>query len=65
MGCEFCHCGIGHHPRCPEADEPVVVYECMQCKTEIYEGATYYHIGELIYCEECIFRFRKFAEDEN
>ncbi len=63
--CEYCRYGVGHHPRCPEADELMSLHECVECWAEIYEGETYYHVGELIYCEDCMFAFRKLAEREN
>ena len=66
MACEYCRYGIGHHPRCPEADEPVEVYKCMQCLEPIIEGETYFHVGELVYCEDCMFfGFRKLAKRED
>ncbi len=63
MACKECRYDFGHHPRCPEADDLVVVHKCMECRNEIYEGDTYYHIGELICCEDCGFGFREVAEE--
>lgn len=42
------------HPRCPNADEPTILYECDLCGYPIYENDVMYAIGEDRYCEECI-----------
>ena len=42
------------HPRCPNADEPPVVEQCMHCGADIYVGDTMYAIGDYIFCEDCV-----------
>lgn len=51
--CEYCHksiCPSG----CPNASEPPKFGKCEVCKTTIYDGDEYYHIGEHIFCEACV-----------
>ena len=61
--CEYCHC-FPHLPRCPNAPESPIVYECSCCGESIYEGDTYYDINDDVWCEECILDARKEAESE-
>jgi hypothetical protein len=62
MACEYCRYDRGHHPQCPEADEPRIITYCLECKEAIREGDEYYHIGDQTYCEECMETFKKYAE---
>lgn len=50
------------HPRCPNADEPVALYECDLCGYSIYEGDEMYVIGINRYCVECIEESRTCAD---
>lgn len=52
------------HPRCPNAPEPHVVYQCECCGAEIREGDTFYDICDEIWCEYCIEECRREAESE-
>lgn len=61
--CEYCH-SSPHLPRCPNAPEPSIVYECSCCGEPIYEGDTYYDVDSNVWCEECILDTRKEAECE-
>ena len=36
------------------ASQPVSLFECECCGSEIYEGERYYAIGEKRYCGDCI-----------
>ena len=49
------------HPRCPNADIPVL-YHCENCDCEIFEGDTIYKIDGAVYCEDCIYEFKTYAE---
>lgn len=42
------------HPRCPNAQEPVAVYECCKCCYGILDGKRYYDSPEGYICEDCI-----------
>ena len=55
MMCEHCHCIGGHHPRCPNAQEPKVRGYCGQCKKELREDYEYYTDNEdNMFCsDEC------------
>lgn len=51
--CAMC----GSYPcvsRCPNAPEPVPVYECSKCGCGIMDGDRYYNSPEGYICEECI-----------
>ena len=50
------------HPRCPNAPEPPVFAKCENCRTEIYEGEEYYHIGKHKFCVDCVDEGRETAE---
>lgn len=52
------------HPRCPNADEPTVVFLCGWCNSEIIEGDDYYNIDDCQVCEECVSGRRHTAEVE-
>ncbi len=52
------------HPRCPNAPEPPVVYECANCGGEIHEGEEAYRINGEEWCESCIEDCRHTVEDE-
>jgi hypothetical protein len=65
MGCEFCHYVRGHHPQCPEADDRVEVFWCMECKEPIHIRETFYRIGKKKYCQSCIDSFRDVVEPED
>ena len=51
--CEFCHQSICP-PRCPNADEPKVVYRCSHCGESITAGERYAEIDGDYYHEECL-----------
>ena len=40
----------------PEPREPKIIAECGYCGMEMYEGETYYKIGDVYYCENCVER---------
>lgn len=42
------------HPRCPNADEPMVVCRCYICNARIYDGDDMYKIEDMNFCENCI-----------
>lgn len=51
--CEVCW----HTPcdsRCPNADEPPVIHNCIHCGIKISEGDTYYDIDGEPWCEDCV-----------
>ena len=53
MYCDICR-QFHHHPRCPNAPDPPVVYYCNMCNEEIREGDDYYDFGEEKYCYDCV-----------
>ena len=53
MYCDICR-QFPHHPRCPNAPDPPVVYYCNMCNEEIREGDDYYDFGEEKYCYDCV-----------
>jgi hypothetical protein len=62
--CEICH----HTPcvgGCPNAPEPIPVYECAWCEKPILVGDEYYDINGDRICDECIQGCRKTAEFED
>jgi hypothetical protein len=63
MSCEICH-SYPHHPRCPEAEEPPIVYYCSECKEPIYDGEEFFRIKDKKYCMECMEDFKEYAEVE-
>lgn len=38
----------------PEPKEPKIITECSHCGIEMYEGETYYKIGNSYYCDNCV-----------
>lgn len=58
MNGESCMCEICRSTpclsRCPNAAEPVPVYECSRCGYGIFEGDKYYDSPEGYICEDCI-----------
>ena len=40
--CEYCHYIVGHHTRCPNAQEPKVRGQCVHCYIELREDYEYY-----------------------
>lgn len=61
--CEICHqtpCAS----RCPGADGPELFGRCIDCKAKIYEGDDCYIIDGVLFCEECIRKYRKIAGEE-
>ena len=59
--CEICRM-TPCDSRCPNAPEPIAVHECYLCGESIREGDTFYRLGELNYCEECVKWGREEAE---
>lgn len=53
MYCDICR-QFPHHPRCPNAPDPPVVYYCDLCNEEIREGDDYYDFGEEKYCYDYV-----------
>lgn len=48
-------CGMSPcHPRCPNAPEPVPVYECKKCGYGITEGENFWDSPEGYICEDCV-----------
>lgn len=47
--------------RCPNADEPEVVFQCLKCNKDIYEGDDYHDIDGEPWCEDCVRNTRKVA----
>lgn len=48
-------CGMNPcHPRCPNAPEPVPVYECCRCGYGILEGDKFWDSPEGYMCEDCV-----------
>lgn len=46
----------------PEIVDPIPMFFCDECGSEIYEGETYCEIDKINYCDDCIFKFTKTAE---
>jgi len=42
------------HPRCPNAPEPVVVYNCSNCGEGILDGDEYVEIDGKYICMDCL-----------
>lgn len=42
------------HPGCPNAPEPVAVYECCKCSEGIFDGDKYLDTSEGRICEGCL-----------
>jgi len=63
MYCDICR-QFPHHPRCPNAPDPPVVYYCNMCNEEIREGDDYYDFGELKICYSCVKQAFRTAEVE-
>ena len=59
--CEICRMAPCD-PRCPNAPEPVEVYECDECGCGIREGEYVFKLGDQVYCEECIRNSREEVE---
>lgn len=51
--CNICH-QSPCHPRCPNAPDPLTVFECSDCSHEIYEGETYWELLGEQHCAYCI-----------
>ena len=52
-------------PRCPNAPEPKAVCRCDNCGGKIYDGDTMWKFDIGIVCEECVDRFRTYADLED
>lgn len=49
---------------CPNAEDEKPVFECVECREDIYEGWDYYQIGDEKWCEDCIRGCKKEAQRE-
>ena len=61
--CEICRMSICPSG-CPNADEPPVALECVECGEPIFVGDYYYDFFGDEYCEKCIDNMRVCAEEE-
>ena len=55
--CDICHSNPCR-PQCPNAVD-IPALRCEGCGDALYNGETYYQIGETILCEECIKKAKK------
>ena len=51
--CRVCM-SVPCHPRCPNAPEPVEVFNCCKCGEGIQDGEKYYDSLGGYVCEDCI-----------
>lgn len=51
--CEICR-QVPCHPRCPNAPEPVPVYECTECHEGIFDDEKYFDGPNGPICSNCI-----------
>ena len=62
--CDICR-QMPCHPRCPNAPEHPIAYECSNCDRDIYEGEDVYHIAGEHWCAACINACKSTAEVED
>jgi hypothetical protein len=65
MACEYCRYDRGHHPQCPEADERLALYHCVECDSNIYKGDIYYRLDGEPFCKICVESGRNEAEEDD